>query len=629
MLLSAPAKCYMGRAATSMDQISQQRVAYVTFVTYFCPARINADHVNLIARLMPHLINDPADFADEALAGLVAAHPRHVRAVHGGVVRARRAPKGEVAVVIGGGSGHYPAFAGWVGPGLAHGAACGNIFASPAASQVYSVIRATDRGAGVFVSFGNYAGDVLHFGQAADRARAEGIDVRILTVTDDVASSPASDRARRRGIAGDLAVFKVAAAAAANGASLDEVERAAIHANDRTVTLGVAFDGCTLPGADHPLFTVPEGHMSIGLGIHGEPGLEDRPTASANDIAELLVERLLVEAPSDDTKRITVLFNGLGTVKYEELFLGYGRVHALLTEAGYQIVEPLVGEQCTSLDMAGVSLTIMFLDEELEQLWLAPCDTPAYRLGSIAEPTAAEDDYEADEDETVDAIPEATEASQAGARSVASLLESVRELLESNEAHLGDLDAIAGDGDHGIGMVRGVRAAAKAAAELAEQGAGAKTTLARAGDAWAEHAGGTSGALWGAILRAVASHLDDSSAPDAESLRLAAVSAVKAVQELGGAQPGDKTMVDAMAPFSSQLEEAGALDAATWSAAVAAARSGAESTKDFVARLGRARTHAGASLGTPDPGAVSFTLIVERLGEASAELDHPSTNTKA
>ena len=598
-------------------------------MSYVYIARTTDDHVRPTASAMPHLLNDPADFADEALAGLVAAHPRHVRAVHGGVVRARRAPKGEVAVVIGGGSGHYPAFAGWVGPGLAHGAACGNIFASPAASQVYSVIRAADRGAGVFVSFGNYAGDVLQFGQAADRARAEGIDVRILTVTDDVASGPASDRARRRGIAGDLAVFKIAAAAAATGASLDEVERAAIRANDRTVTLGIAFGGCTLPGADHPLFTVPEGQMSIGLGIHGEPGLEDRPTASASEIAALLVERLLVEAPADDTKRITVLFNGLGTVKYEELFLAYGGVHALLTEAGYQIVEPVVGEQCTSLDMAGVSLTIMFLDEELEQFWLAPCDTPAYRLGSVAEPTGAEDAYEADEDETMDAIPEATDASRVVANQVASLLGSVRDLLEANEAHLGDLDAVAGDGDHGIGMVRGVRAAAKAAAELAQQGAGAKTTLARAGDAWAERAGGTSGALWGAILRAVALHLDDSSAPEAGTLRLAAISAVKAVRELGGAEPGDKTMVDAMAPFSSQLEEAPTLNAAIWSAAVAAAKNGAESTTNIVARLGRARTHAGASLGTPDPGALSFALIVDRLGEASAELDHLPANTEA
>ncbi len=573
---------------------------------------------------MPHLMNDPADFADEALAGFVAAYPRQIRAVHGGVVRRRRAPQGEVAVVIGGGSGHYPAFAGWVGPGLAHGAACGNIFASPAASQVYSVIRAADRGAGVFVSFGNYAGDVLHFGQAADRARAEGVDVRVLTVTDDIASGPASEPELRRGIAGDLAVFKIAGAAAAKGMPLDEVERVARLANSRTITLGIAFDGCTLPGAEGPLFTVPENHMSLGLGIHGEPGLEDRPMAPAREIAELLVKRLLAEAPAD-AKRITVLFNGLGTVKYEELFVAYGTVDSLLRKADYEIVEPVVGEQCTSLDMAGVSLTIVFLDDELESLWLAPCNTPAYQFGSVDEPAGADDDWDGSDDdvEVLDTIPPATDESRATAKQVALLLDSVRAVVETNETHLGQLDAVAGDGDHGIGMVRGVRAASQSASELVAQGAGAMSTLSRAADAWSEHAGGTSGALWGAILRAVASHLDDSSAPDAETLRLAAISGVNAVQELGKAEPGDKTMVDAMAPFGASLEKAQMFDTAIWSAAVAAAHEGAEKTANIVARRGRARNHAEASLGTPDPGAVSFALIVACLGESAATLARP------
>src|SRR5664280_2339262 len=224
---------------------------------------------------MTHLVNNAEDFADQALDGLVAAHSGYVRKVHGGVVRATQTEPGQVAVVIGGGTGHYPAFAGWVGPGLAHGSACGNIFASPSASQVYSVLKAANRGGGILLSFGNYTGDVLHFGQAAERVRAEGIDVRILPVTDDVASAPRAERDRRRGIAGDLAVFKVAGAAAEEGMSLDDVERVAQRANDRTRTMGVAFSGCTLPGADHPLFTVPDGKMSVGLGIHGEPGIAD------------------------------------------------------------------------------------------------------------------------------------------------------------------------------------------------------------------------------------------------------------------------------------------------------------------------------------------------------------------
>ena len=245
---------------------------------------------------MTHLVNDPQTFAADVLAGFTAAHPGRVRQVLGGVVRAAATPPGEVAVVLGGGSGHYPAFAGWVGAGMAHGAVCGNFFASPSADHVASVARAADGGGGVLLGFGNYAGDVLQFGQAAEDLRAEGVDVRIVTVTDDIAS--AADPEQRRGIAGDLMVFKIAGAAAAAGADLDEVERIARHANARTRTIGVALSGCALPGQDHPLFTVAPGSIALGLGIHGEPGLSTQPLGSATDVADDLVRRVLAERPA-------------------------------------------------------------------------------------------------------------------------------------------------------------------------------------------------------------------------------------------------------------------------------------------------------------------------------------------
>ena len=227
---------------------------------------------------MTTVFDDPADFADEALDGFVAANRRYVIRVDGGVVRSTESPAGQVAVVIGGGSGHYPAFAGLVGTGLAAAAACGNLFASPAAGQVYRVVKAAESGGGVLLSYGNYAGDVLHFGQAQQRLNAEGIDTRTVLVTDDIASAPVEEIEKRRGIAGDLTVFKVAGAAAEAGLDLDEVERLARKANDATRSIGVAFAGCTLPGADEPLFTVPAGKMSLGLGIHGEPRyLRTRP----------------------------------------------------------------------------------------------------------------------------------------------------------------------------------------------------------------------------------------------------------------------------------------------------------------------------------------------------------------
>jgi len=563
---------------------------------------------------MTHLVNNAADFADQALDGLVAAHGRYIRKVHGGVARATETDAGQVAVVIGGGTGHYPAFAGWVGPGLAHGAACGNIFASPSASQVYSVLRAASRGGGILLSFGNYTGDVLNFGRAADRLRTEGVDVRIVAVTDDVASAPAAESDQRRGIAGDLAVFKVAAAAAEEGMSLDDVERVAQWANDHTRTMGVAFSGCTLPGADHPLFTVPAGKMSVGLGIHGEPGIAEVELPTADEIAHMLVDRVLVESPAGDGGRIAVLLNGLGTVKYEELFVAYRRVAELLEHEGYTIVDPEVGEQCTSLDMAGVSLTVVWLDEELERLWTAPCDTPAFRKGTMAERKRVSDENQDDE---IAAVPESSAASRALAGRLAGALADVHRMLVDNESYLGEIDAVAGDGDHGIGMVRGALAADQSAQASAEAGAGARTLLVRAADAWAERSGGTSGALWGMAIGTAARLLADQSDQSNNGQDLvvrAATDAIDAIISLGGAEVGDKTMVDAAIPFRDTLVAAkGEGLGGAWAQAVAAADEAARETADLAAKRGRSRTHAEKSIGTPDPGAVSFAKIVAVL----------------
>ena len=234
---------------------------------------------------MAWLANDPTDFADEMIEGFVEASRRWVSAGPGGVIRSGQTAEPCVAVVIGGGSGHYPAF---VGHGLAHGAAMGNVFASPSAQQIYDIARAVERGRGVLLSYGNYAGDVLNFTLAEQRLRSD-VDVMSVPVGDDISSAPVDERGRRRGIAGDLAVFKIAGAAAERGLDLADVARLAQRAAERTRTLGVAFSGCTLPGADAPLFTVPDGKMAIGLGIHGESGISeiDRPTADA--VAELLV----------------------------------------------------------------------------------------------------------------------------------------------------------------------------------------------------------------------------------------------------------------------------------------------------------------------------------------------------
>jgi dihydroxyacetone kinase len=570
------------------------------------------------------IFDDPANFADDQLAGFLDLYADRLRGVPGGVV-AHRGERPQVAVVIGGGSGHYPAFCGTVGPGMAGGAVVGNVFTSPSAAQVYSVAKAADQGRGVVLSFGNYAGDVLNFRIAAERLRADGIDTRVVIVTDDVAS--AEEEGRRRGIAGDFTVFKVMGAAAAEGLDLDEVERLGRAGNAATRSLGVAFSGCTLPGAGEPLFRVPDGHLGLGLGIHGEPGIEDVPMLKAGELAGLLVERVLGEAPTGAGRRVGAILNGLGATKYEELFLLWGRVSAGLREHGIEVVDPEVGELVTSLDMGGCSLTLIWLDEELEPRWRADAYTPAFRKARapLAGLRAADRD---DAAAAATAIPASSPAAREFADRVRTALATVHRTMRDNEEELGRIDAVAGDGDHGRGMVRGARFAAERAEE-ASGPAGAGWLLQQAGQSWAEYAGGTSGVLWGAALESFGRALDDG----AESYSAADIAAgvrafSDAIGDLGQASPGDKTMVDALLPFADTLQRA--IDSGTefgpaWRSAAEAATRAAEATRELRPKVGRARPLADRSLGTPDAGATSLALIVTALGERPQESrDEPS-----
>ncbi|WP_431977498.1 dihydroxyacetone kinase family protein [Micromonospora haikouensis] len=570
---------------------------------------------------MTHLSNDPARFAAQALDGFVAAHPGLVRRVRGGVVRAAAPAPGRVAVVVGGGSGHYPAFAGLVGEGLAHGAAVGNVFASPSARQVRSVARAASGGGGILLAYGNYAGDVLNFTAARVHLEAEGVDCRAVAVTDDLASAPAEQADRRRGIAGGLVVFKVAAAAADRGLDLDGVERIARQANARTRSFGVALTGCTLPGAAAPLFAVPAGRMAVGLGIHGEPGIDERDRPSADGLAELLVDTVLAELPAGIDapagQRAAVLLNGLGSVTYEELFVVYRRVAELLAAAGVRVVAPAVGELVTSFEMAGVSLTVCWLTDELTPLWCAPADAPGFRRGLSA--TAAVPPAPVLADEAEEPVPPASPASRAAGRRLLGALAAARDAVDAHADELGRIDALAGDGDHGIGMSRGVNAAVAAAGAAVAADAGVGTALTRAGDAWADAGGGTSGALWGVALRGAAVALGDDREPTAAGVTEAVSRALADVTRVGGAAVGDKTLVDAFAPFAATLADrvrAGQPVAAAWREAAAAAGAAARATADLVPRVGRARPLAHRSVGAPDAGAVSLALILAAVADA-------------
>ena len=572
---------------------------------------------------MTHVYDDPATFKDDVLVGFAAAYPGHVQRVPdaSGFVRAGGPLEGKVSLVVGGGSGHYPSYSGVVGTGFADGAVLGDLFASPSAEQVYRICRAADGGAGVIMGFGNYAGDRLNFTVAADRLRTEGIDVRIVWVTDDVASAALDEQGSRRGIAGTFTVYKVAGAAAEAGLDLDGVERVMAKANAATYSFGVAFDGCTMPGADEPLFHVEPGQMDFGLGIHGEPGITSDAWMPAPALAARLVETVLAERPADADGRAAVLVNGLGATKYEELFVLFAHVAPLLEEAGVTLVQPEVGELVTSLDMAGCSLSVTWLDDELETCWTAPADTPAYRRGTPVTSDRFRERREVTQETTQSAVAEASEESRAAAEVARRAVAALSATVEEHKDELGRLDAVAGDGDHGIGMSRGAKAATEAADATAAAGGGVRTVLAAAGSAFGDKAGGTSGILWGLLLDGVGQQLGDVDAVTDEGVARAVQSSTTRLQEFSKAQLGDKTMLDALFPFVDALVtavEGGTPLAEAWRDAASTATEAAQATSSLTPKIGRARPLAERSVGTPDPGAVSLALIVTAVGDVLA-----------
>ena len=331
---------------------------------------------------MTRLYNDPANFRQELIDGFVAAYGRLVRRVPNasGVMAVDAPAADKVTLVVGGGSGHYPAFCGYVGPGLADAAVMGNVFAAPSAEQVYRVTKAAAGSRGVLYCYGNYSGDVLNFDQAEERCREEGMDVRTVRVTDDVASAPKGEEGDRRGVAGDFFVFKIAGASAARGDSLDEVERLAHKANNRTRSFGVAFGGCTLPGQSEPLFTVEPGRMELGLGVHGEPGVQSSHMRPAAEVANLLLDTLLPDAPQGLGSRVAVLLERTGQHPVRGTLRAFPAIDERLRAEGLEPYHPIVAEAVTSLDMAGCSLSLLWLDEELQPLLDAPCRSAAYTV---------------------------------------------------------------------------------------------------------------------------------------------------------------------------------------------------------------------------------------------------------
>ena len=319
---------------------------------------------------MKKFVNDPEDVVEEMLEGYLAAHGERVKLLEESRVLVRRgAPiEGKVGLVTGGGSGHKPAFIGYLGEGLVDAVAVGDIFSSPSAKQIYDAIKAADGGEGVLCLLGNYSGDVMNFGMAADMARDEGIEVKQVVANDDVGSAPKEERENRRGVAGEVVVWKMAGAKAASGASLEEVKEAAEKANFNSRSMGVAHSPCTVPAAGEPTFTLEEDEMEIGVGHHGEPGVEKTEMKTADETTEILAEKVIEDLPFESGDEVLVLINGLGATPLLEQYIVERRLSLILEEEGIKAYKTLVGEYFTSLEMAGFSITLTRLDEELKEL---------------------------------------------------------------------------------------------------------------------------------------------------------------------------------------------------------------------------------------------------------------------
>jgi len=328
---------------------------------------------------MKKIINDPHQVVDETIAGILKAFPTHLRMTkesQRALARADAPIEGKVAICTGGGSGHIPIFLGYVGPGLLDGVSIGNVFSSPSSDDMLAATREVNGGAGVLYLFGNYSGDVMNFEMAAEMAGMEDIPVQLSVASDDVASAERSEKNHRRGIAGIFFAYKIAGAKADTMASLDEVKDITDRVIDETCSIGVALTPCTIPAAGKPTFTIADDEMELGMGIHGEPGLERTKLKKANEIAEAMTEKVINDLPFKSGDEVSVLINGLGATPAEELFILYNKVHDILADHGIKAYKTYVGEYATSMEMAGASLSLLRLNDEFKILLDAPAFSP-------------------------------------------------------------------------------------------------------------------------------------------------------------------------------------------------------------------------------------------------------------
>ncbi|WP_233807292.1 dihydroxyacetone kinase subunit DhaK [Paraburkholderia sp. HP33-1] len=566
---------------------------------------------------MKKLINDVSTVVPDMLDGLVALNPQ-LSLLQGGTIVVRAdaeavAARGEVALISGGGSGHEPAHGGYVGHGMLSAAVAGEVFTSPSTDAVLDAIRAVAGPAGALLIVKNYTGDRFNFGLAAEIARAEGIPVDMMIVADDVALSASGDHAGRRGLAGTVLVHKIAGAAAARGLPLAEVARIAREAAASLGTMGVALTPCTVPAAGKPGFELADGEIEWGLGIHGEPGVARGALEPADAIVGKLLAKIVDDLALRAGERVVLLVNNLGGTPSSELNVVANAALCQLDERGIEVARAWAGTFLSALEMAGVSLTLLRVDDDRLSLLDAVAYTSAWpalsgRVAQVAVRAAPP------------APRDASGATLARDATLRRAIEAVCECLLVAEPTLTEMDQHVGDGDLGISLARGARAVQLELDSYASEttpGAvlrGMSATLRRV-------VGGTSGPLYAVMLLRAAAALEQSGEITAQQWAAAFSAGVDGLMELGGARPGDRTMVDALKPAADALHNALAQAASTdaaLQAAVDAASDGASRTASMYPRRGRSSYVGDRALGHADPGAHAVALWLAAIRDALA-----------
>ncbi|WP_072802789.1 dihydroxyacetone kinase family protein [Rhodococcoides yunnanense] len=550
-------------------------------------------------------VNSSTTFVADALRGLVASTGDIAwHADPGFLTRRDPLSPGRVAVLSGGGSGHEPMHAGFIGKGMLAAVCPGLVFTSPNALQVHEASKAIGVGGGVLHIVKNYTGDVMNFGIARELLREDGIESDCVVVDDDVATERADgDGPGRRGTAATVVVEKICGAAAERGDSLADVATLGRRVAANSRSMAVALHPCTLPGSDEPSFDLPEGEIELGIGIHGERGTSRVPTMAAQEIVAALAGPVVDSLALERGESVIAFVNGLGATHPMELQLLYGELAEFLSDKGIEIARPLVGSLVTALNMGGASVTLVRVDREVLELWDAPTDAPAWPntpatsagylgarqgFGPAYTPSGLDDDR---------------------SEFVSAWVGNWVQRVLDEESSLTDLDRRAGDGDFGTNM-----AAALHQLDLGSvrERYSATTIFEAVSEAYLGHAGGTSGALFGIWFRQFYRNLGT---VDLASITAAARSGLDTITELGGARTGDKTMVDAIAPAVEALEAASDL-AAGLRAAAQAAQTGAESTQELTANRGRASYIGDAARGVVDPGALVIAWFFQAASDA-------------